>query len=381
MPAPASPAPSSAHKASRLPRLAVVAVLVVLVAHAALLAWLFVRAREGSLFELEMGEFASVAAGALAIAGWLLWRWPHRTRAIVAAGGVITTAALFTIGSLATVALMLLNAYVVGRLVSRSLGAAASDDPPSITALVGTALWTGFVAATISFHVHYPAAYTLMLFLPLVAFPQVTAEAVVRIGRSLARDDTIAVRERVWIAILVTLAVTHALLAARPEIGYDAGTMHLQFAQILRHEKWWAFDTSRYAWAVMPLGADLQFAAAFLLDGENAVRLLNLAFAALMGDVAYRLIRMHARRQIDIHTNVQVRELRIYQRVDSACGSSGDSNAGRKTASGDRDAVAYPQFCGLTVHRAYFRVLDNLRVGISQHGVRRQARQGHHVIG
>src|SRR5205823_14338935 len=122
-----------------------------------LLAWLFVRAREGSLFELEMGEFASVAAGALAIAGWLLWRWPHRTRAIVAAGGVITTAALFTLGSLATVALMLLNAYVVGRLVSRALGTAVPCDPPSITALVGIPIWTGVIAATISVHVRFPA--------------------------------------------------------------------------------------------------------------------------------------------------------------------------------------------------------------------------------
>ena len=272
--------------------------LVVLLVHAALLAWLFVRAREGSLFELETGAFASVAAGALAIAGWLLWRWPHRTRVIAVLGGVITIAMLFTFGSLATVSLMLLNAYVVGRLVSRPLGASASNEPPSVTALVGIALWTGFMAAMISFKVHYPAVYVVMLLLPVVAVPHVTAEAVVRISRSLARNDTFSARERAWIAVVVALGIIHALLAARPEVGFDAGTMHLQFAQILRHENRWPFDTSRYAWAVMPLGADLQFAAAFLLDGEHAVRLLNLAFAALVGDLAYRLIRLYARREI-----------------------------------------------------------------------------------
>ena len=60
MPAFDLPASSSADNTSRLSRLAVVAMLAVLLAHAVLVAWLFVRAREGSMFELETGEFATV---------------------------------------------------------------------------------------------------------------------------------------------------------------------------------------------------------------------------------------------------------------------------------------------------------------------------------
>ena len=89
---------------------------------------------------------------------------------------------------------------------------------------------------------------------------------------------------------------------------------------------------------------------------------------------------MHARRKIYIHSNIQVGELRIHEWIDAARGSRGDSKARRKTAGGDRDAIANPQFGDLAIYRANFRVLDNLRVRIAQDGVRRQARQGNDVV-
>src|SRR4029453_11932906 len=90
----------------------------------------------------------------------------------------------------------------------------------------------------------------------------------------------------------------HALLAARPEAGYDASAMHLKFAELLQHEPRWRFAVGRCAWAVRPLVADLQFAAAFLLDGERAAKLLNVVFAGLLGVLAYRLLLLHARREV-----------------------------------------------------------------------------------
>src|SRR5712664_2532699 len=94
---------------------------------------------------------------------------------------------------------------------------------------------------------------------------------------------------------------------------------------------------------------------------------------------------MHARCKVDIHANIQVRELRIHEGTNAASDSPGDSAyaayAGRKTASGDWDAIADAQFRGLAVQRTNFRVLDNFRVGVTEDGVRRQARQGNDVIG
>ena len=91
-------------------------------------------------------------------------------------------------------------------------------------------------------------------------------------------------------------------------------------------------------------------------------------------------VRMHARRKVYIHANIQIRELRIHQWVYKACAAGWpDAYTRLKAACCDRDAVADAQFGGLAVHRANFRVLDNPSVRITQDGVRRQARQGNGV--
>src|SRR6266478_4625171 len=61
-------------------------------------------------------------------------------------------------------------------------------------------------------------------------------------------------------------------------------------------------------------------------------------------------IWMYTRRKVNIHADIQVGELCIYQRAYSARGSGGEPEAGRKTAGRDRYAIANLQFCSLTVN-------------------------------
>src|SRR6185295_15853132 len=103
-----------------------------------------------------------------------------------------------------------------------------------------------------------------------------------------------------WAVLLGTIVVVHLLIVAKPEVSYDAIGMHLQFPQLLAAHHLWTFDATRYAWAVMPLGGDFEFAAAYLLGGEGAARLLNLAFGIIVCHLTYRLIRLYARREIAI---------------------------------------------------------------------------------
>src|SRR5438445_8158607 len=55
-------------------------------------------------------------------------------------------------------------------------------------------------------------------------------------------------------------------------------------------------------------------------------------------------IRVHSRRKIDIHPDILVGELSIYEGTYAAhsTGSSANANAGRKTARGDRNAIPNP---------------------------------------
>jgi Dolichyl-phosphate-mannose-protein mannosyltransferase len=87
-------------------------------------------------------------------------------------------------------------------------------------------------------------------------------------------------------------------IVAKPEVGYDANAVHLQFARLFAEYHRWRFDVTRYAWAVMPLGADYAFAAAYMLGGESAARLLNFCFGGLLCLIAYQLICRYARREV-----------------------------------------------------------------------------------
>jgi hypothetical protein len=179
--------------------------------------------------------------------------------------------------------------------------AAASQIPASVTILTGTCLWIGLMAATSAFQIHFAPVYVVMLLLPFIVFHKHARETLVGLGRRLVAPAVATTgTESGWAVLLGTVVVVHLLIVAKPEVGYDAIGMHLQFPQLWAAHHLWTFDTSRYAWAVMPLGADLQYAAAYLLAGEGGARLLNLAFSVVVCHLTYRLLRLYARREIAI---------------------------------------------------------------------------------
>ena len=117
-------------------------------------------------------------------------------------------------------------------------------------------------------------------------------------------------------------------------------------------------------------------------------RLLNAAdrrYAGYRGDLNFYFqtdfsIGVYARRHVHVYADILVGELRVDERAYPTRGSSGESQAGRKTARGDRDAIADAKFRRLPVHRANFRVLNNLSVGVGQDGIRRGTRQRDAVV-
>jgi hypothetical protein len=160
--------------------------------------------------------------------------------------------------------------------------------------LCGLAIAIGLLAASGRFTVHYSIAYAAVLVLPLVLslrrLPDVLGQAAALVTARTPRPPS----ERVWLALLATVIVVHLFVAAKPEVGFDAQTMHLQFARMVAARHAWTHDATRFAWAVMPLGADWMFAFAYLLDGEACARLLNLAFGLVAGRMLYMLIRTGA---------------------------------------------------------------------------------------
>ncbi|MEO5699682.1 MAG: hypothetical protein ABIS17_11660 [Casimicrobiaceae bacterium] len=228
----------------------------------------------------------------------------RRNFRLAAAGSVCLVAtAVLTPGVVLTIALWLLGAMVLGRSMLRGLGMVPDDEGMGIIAvLLGLLAWIAIIGATAAIRVHYAPVYGLALVLPLLAGWR-DAIHVVRLlaqrWRSAANADGL---ERAWVALLATLVVLHLFVVAKPEAGYDANTVHLQVPLLLAEAHRFGFDVTRRAWAVMPLGADWAFSAAYLVAGEAGARLANLAFGGLAATLVYALVRHAAPRSAALAT-------------------------------------------------------------------------------
>lgn len=281
------------------------ALVVVLLVHAGVLAeWLSGLLQRPDATVLPGEEFRPVIlrASAVALLALLIFRRsPRRAASIVA---VAAACALVGVGPVATVALMTLSAHVIGTALldwsGGGAGRAASNAPASaaIRILTGSCIWLGLIGATISLPIHDGALYVICAGAPLAIFPARTRMSVANALKWLAADDVWSPSERLCLALAVVIAIMHLIVVAKPEVGYDAIAMHLQFAELVGHAHRWNFDVTRYAWAVMPMGADYAYLAAYLVGGEAAARLLNLVFGLLLCALIYDIVRTQASRLI-----------------------------------------------------------------------------------
>lgn len=274
-------------------------VLLLLATHAVLLAWAAARALAVERADYAPVGFASVALGALAV-GTVAAAWPGRhLRAVLLALAAVASAMLLTPGALAVVLLCLLSAHVLGLRLLRFLHATeALALPPSIPLLAGLCVWIGLVGASAGLKMHFAPVYALLLVAPLVFAWRDVRDSFARLRAFLAAPTSFTWTERAWLALALMVYVLHLFMVARPEVGYDAGTMHLQIARIMAEEHRFRFDVTRYLWALMPMGADWAYTVAYVLAGETAARAANLAFGIVTCALAYRLVARHAPREL-----------------------------------------------------------------------------------
>lgn len=252
---------------------------------------------------LPLPELAPVLALVVPIALVAFAVFARRAHAAFAA--IVLTAAcmLVGVGPVATVALMTLSAHVIGvSLLDWSGGDGARADAArphgAIAILVGSAIWIGIVSATLAWQVHYAFVYLLAIAASLAAFPMQVRRSLAAALAWLSEETRWSWPERVCAALASAIVVLHLIVVAKPEVGFDAIAMHLQFAELVAANHRWPFDVARYAWAVMPMGADAAYLAAYLVDGEPAARVVNLLFGALLCAGVYTMMRIQADRVV-----------------------------------------------------------------------------------
>jgi hypothetical protein len=281
-------------------RSAVVTLVALLVAHAALIVWTVARLfPENPYNPVDVIKLRQVAIPAALLFAAVAFAERRRPACGVALATLIVATALFLPGTVMTVALLLIDAWLIGDMLLRGLqrtAPSASRPDAGLATLTGLALFIGLISICGQFKVHYTPVYAVLLVVPMLAALRMLPQYFVRIGALRREPASTSVAERIWLAMLGTVVVMHLFAAAKPEVGFDAHTMHLQFARLVAAWHAWPYEVQRYAWAVMPLGADWMFAGAYLIGGESSVRLLNVVFGIITGILLYRLVRLYAPR-------------------------------------------------------------------------------------
>jgi hypothetical protein len=251
----------------------------VLALHVALIAWvvagLFPESPYNAVDETSLRQVGTLAAGVLIAVAFGARRHPVRSVALCV---IAVAMALLLPVAVLTTGWIMVDAWLVGAAALRAVARTQARPIRAVHAR-GLAIVVGLLAATATLPVHYAAVYAASsrcrsrLRRPDGALAARLAHA--------ADDGAWTPAERIWLGRAGAVVVLHVFVVAKPEVGYDAQTMHLQFARMLSVHHAWTFDVERYAWAVMPLGADWMFALGYALGGEACARALNLAFGVL----------------------------------------------------------------------------------------------------
>ncbi|MGA3240487.1 MAG: glycosyltransferase [Bryobacteraceae bacterium] len=231
----------------------------------------------------RLAHFATLFA-AFSLPLLLLFPWAYASAftALVTGATVLATGPL----AVAAVVFFLASAWALG---SRLLGKSDYREPEThvCATLLGIAIYAFAMTLTARIPVNYPAAWAAVVAIPIL----LDARGVIRRFRQLtALLRSISLPnwpERSAFALLAFVLCIHWFAALEPETSSDGLAMHLAVpANIAAHHAM-TYQPDLFLWSVMPMGADFSYAIVYLLGGEPAVSLFNLALLLSIAAIVY----------------------------------------------------------------------------------------------
>ncbi|HEY1221675.1 MAG TPA: glycosyltransferase [Bryobacteraceae bacterium] len=238
---------------------------------------------------LGLEHLASYTAAWLSLGLPVLIFLPWLFVPLVLAGGLVLSAV--AAGPLAVLApvLFLVSSCALGCALLRP----REDriETQLLATLLGGSVFVFAMYLTARLPVHYPAVWLAALAAPVA----LGWRGVLRRARAVAAQLRTVARgapaERFALAFLLFILGIHWLVTLKPEAGADALAMHLAIpANIAAHHAF-SIQPARLLWSVMPMGADFGFSIVYLLGGEMAARLLNLAWLLALEGLLYGAVR------------------------------------------------------------------------------------------
>jgi hypothetical protein len=245
-------------------------ILLIVLAVAAVYGFLHERLWAESLWSLDgRNRFLAYTGAFWSLAGVTLWRSPRWLGWIIPLAALIYTA--WWAGPVAPLASLyfLGSCFFLGRVLTRK------TDVYTAT-LLGSAVWMFLIWIALHFPINTRTIYAAAFLVPYILNYRSLMALRYRAATVMEWSEAAA------LAVLLFVLIAHLLAALKPEISADGLSMHLAFPMAVARDAGWAFDFRLNSWALMPNGADVLYAAVYLLGGEQAAHLLNFAFLVLL---------------------------------------------------------------------------------------------------
>ncbi len=240
---------------------------------------------------------------ALSAVYWLLfvgvvWVTRARLRALAVAALIATAAFAGVVSVLAVVLLVFAGTAIGGRVVGPMPRRILDSDAGqlAVSAAIGLALLAIALPIAGLLPVNNSVTYLAALALPVVLYGRSTLRSIASVLRR--NLGSASVVDLALLGVLGNFVLVHVVAALLPETGYDALVLHLDVAARVRDFGRWHYDVGRNVFAVIPLGGDFLYAAAYMFGGEHGARLTNVATLVLALVIVYAAVRESGSRSV-----------------------------------------------------------------------------------
>lgn len=198
---------------------------------------------------------------------------------------IVAIATTISVGPLPAiaVALFLISACTIGMKVV--------GESHLLATLTGVGLYVFLMTLLAYSPVNYPVVWACILIAPILLDWRSVLKRT-RYWTGLVRSAQLRPwSERGAAAFFTFVMMMHWLVVLGPEKSADGLAMHLAVATNIATRHQFTFQPATFVWAVMPKGADFAYSIVYLIGGEFAARLLNLAMLLLLEGLLYTSLR------------------------------------------------------------------------------------------
>lgn len=200
------------------------------------------------------------------------------------------------LGAVFSVLLIILASFLIGDLCFKFLS--YNINVPSaiyLTVPLKVSCGLAILATIAQYMAPWPINYQFVFVGMLVGVMLARYKYLIHLCGHLKNMSTYEARAQSWllslsVGLLLFSVALQVIVASKPEIGFDALTMHLAVPLYIENFHYWHFDVARSLMSVIPMAADMIFSVANMIGGEYAARLINMSFALIVAGMVYAII-------------------------------------------------------------------------------------------